>query len=58
MKGINFRDKLIAFIFNNFTGIENENDLVLKKVILSIQNAIATKKFPQKKISKYYFFIL
>lgn len=44
MKGINFRDKLIAFILNNFTGIENEKNLVLTKVILSIQNAITAKK--------------
>lgn len=44
MKGINLRDKIITFISNNFAGIENEKNLLLTKVILSIQNAITAKK--------------
>lgn len=44
MKGINLRDKIIALISNNFAVIENEKNLLLTKVILSIQNAITAKK--------------
>lgn len=48
MKGINLRDKIITFISNNFAGIENEKNLLLTKVILSIQNAITAKKISSK----------